>query len=93
MADRTAHWIVPFGVGGAEDAIARMLAHSLGEQWGQQVVVEHELGANSVMGATEGMRGVPDGYTPFQAISSTLTLNPIVPSRHRVRLPCRSFYK
>ena len=57
---KTVRWIVPFGTGGAADAIARMLAQKLGEKWGQQVVVENKPGGNTVIGATEGMRAAPE---------------------------------
>lgn len=50
MADRTLHCIVPFGVGGAEAAIAGMMAHSLGEQWDQPVVAKHKLGRRASLG-------------------------------------------
>lgn len=74
-------WIVPFGAGGAADVIARTVAQKLSEKWGQQVLVDNKPGANTVIGATEGMRAAPDGYTLFQAINSTLTLNPFTFSK------------
>jgi tripartite-type tricarboxylate transporter receptor subunit TctC len=73
---RPVRWVVPFGAGGAADALARLMALKLSENWGQQVVVDNRPGANTVIGAVEGMKATPDGYTLFQAINSTLTLNP-----------------
>ena len=72
---RTVRWIVPFAAGGSADALARLMALKLTEKWGQQVVVDNKPGANTTIGAVEGMRAAPDGYTLFQAINSTLTIN------------------
>jgi tripartite-type tricarboxylate transporter receptor subunit TctC len=74
-------WIVPFAAGGAADAIARTLGTKLSEKWGQQVVVDNKPGANTVIGAVEAAHAAPDGYTLFQAINSTLTLNPYMYTR------------
>ncbi len=73
---RGVRWVVPFAPGGAADALARLMALKLGEKWGQTVLVDNKPGANTVIGAVEGMRAAPDGYTLFQAVNSTLTLNP-----------------
>lgn len=78
---KSVRWIVPFGAGGAADAVARTLAQKLSEKWGQPVLVDNRPGANTVIGASEGMRAAPDGYTLFQAINSTLTLNPFTFSK------------
>lgn len=78
---KSVRWIVPFGAGGAADAVARTLAQKLSEKWGQQVLVDNRPGGNTVIGASEGMRAAPDGYTLFQAINSTLTLNPFTFSK------------
>ena len=78
---KSVRWIVPFGAGGAADAVARTLAQKLSEKWGQLVLVDNRPGGNTVIGASEGMRAAPDGYTLFQAINSTLTLNPFTFSK------------
>jgi tripartite-type tricarboxylate transporter receptor subunit TctC len=72
---RPVRWIVPFAAGGTADATARNIAQKLTERWGQQVVVDNKPGANTAIAATEAARAAPDGYTLFQAINSTLTLN------------------
>ncbi|HSV81784.1 MAG TPA: tripartite tricarboxylate transporter substrate binding protein [Ramlibacter sp.] len=69
-------WIVPFGAGGTADATARLIAQRLSDRWGQQVVVDNKPGANTAIGALDAARAAPDGYTLFQAINSTLTINP-----------------
>ena len=74
-------WIVPFAAGGAADAIARTLGTKLSEKWGQQVIVDNKPGANTIIGAVEAAHAAPDGYTLFQAINSTLTLNPYMYTR------------
>ena len=73
---RTVRWIVPFAAGGTGDAAARSIAQKLTERWGQQVVIDNKPGAYTVIGAVEATRARPDGYTLFQPLNSTLTINP-----------------
>lgn len=68
-------WIVPFAPGGPGDVTGRLIAQKLSERWGQQVVVDNKAGANTVIGAVEAARAAPDGYTLFQPMNSTLTIN------------------
>lgn len=73
---RPVRWIVPFAAGGTADAAARNVAQKLTERWGQQVVVDNKPGANTSIAAADAARAAPDGYTLFQPINSTLTVNP-----------------
>jgi tripartite-type tricarboxylate transporter receptor subunit TctC len=55
--------IVPFAPGGGSDITARVFAHSLSEQFGQQFVVDNRGGAGGLIGMEATARAVPDGYT------------------------------
>src|SRR5262249_56743416 len=57
------HLVVPFAPGGITDILARALATRLGENWGQQVIVENKPGANSQVGAEYAAKAAPHGYT------------------------------
>ncbi len=78
---RTVRLVVPFAPGGASDAVARTIASKLAEKWGQAVVIDNKPGANTAIGAMDVVRAAPDGYTLFQAINSTLTVNPFTFSK------------
>ncbi len=72
--------IVPFPPGGPTDVTARLFAQKLGEQWGQAVVVENRPGGNSALGAQQGAKSAPDGYTILVAMDTTMVMNPITTS-------------
>jgi len=67
--------VVPFPAGGPSDVLARMIGQKMSEDWGQPVVVENRVGANTVLGAQQVAKAPPDGYTLLMAIDSTLTMN------------------
>src|SRR5215467_7609323 len=67
--------VVPFPAGGPSDVLARMIGQKMTEDWGQPVVVENRVGANTVLGAQQVAKAPPDGYTLLMAIDSTLTMN------------------
>src|SRR5215468_11109665 len=54
--------VVPFGVGSGIDVLGRILAPSLSEALGQQVVVENVVGAGGMTGTARVARAAPDGY-------------------------------
>jgi tripartite-type tricarboxylate transporter receptor subunit TctC len=68
--------IVPFPAGGVLDVFARITAQRLGEQIGQQVVVDNRAGASGIIGTELAARAAPDGYTLLMGSAGPLTINP-----------------
>src|SRR5262245_54131877 len=73
--NRSIKIVVPFPAGGPSDVLTRMIGQRMTEMWGQPVVVENRVGANTVIGAQQVVKAAPDGYTLLMAIDSTLTMN------------------
>ncbi|MGH6770456.1 MAG: Bug family tripartite tricarboxylate transporter substrate binding protein [Xanthobacteraceae bacterium] len=67
--------VVPYAAGGNTDAIARTLGRRLEQRLKQPFVVEHRLGAASVIGATHVAKSKPDGYTILLGTSTTMAIN------------------
>jgi tripartite-type tricarboxylate transporter receptor subunit TctC len=67
---RQVHMVVPFPPGGASDALMRILAAKLQENWKQPVVVENKPGAGTVIGSNAVAKAAPDGYTVGLVTSS-----------------------
>src|SRR5918994_1687479 len=74
--DKPVRFIVPFPPGGGTDALARILAAKLGEQWGQQVIVDNRAGAQGNIGTAAGAKAAADGYTITFAHQGALVINP-----------------
>ncbi len=53
--------VVPQAAGGANDAIARVIAQKLSEQWGQTVLVENRPGAGGNVGTAFAAKAKNDG--------------------------------
>jgi tripartite-type tricarboxylate transporter receptor subunit TctC len=76
--NRPIRMIVPFPAGGPSDIVARLIGQTMSQDWGQPVVIENRPGANTIIGAQAAAKAVPDGYTLFMAIDSTLVMNQFV---------------
>lgn len=68
--------IVPQAAGGANDAIARVIAQKLTEQLGQSFIVDNRTGAGGNVGTVAAARAKPDGYTLMVTADSSMVINP-----------------
>ncbi|MDB5945642.1 MAG: tripartite tricarboxylate transporter substrate binding protein, partial [Ramlibacter sp.] len=57
--------VVGFPPGGISDVLARVLAHRLGEQTGQSVIVDNRPGAATTIASFYVAHARPDGYTLY----------------------------
>jgi tripartite-type tricarboxylate transporter receptor subunit TctC len=55
--------VVPLGVGGSTDVIARIMGEGMRASLGQPVIVENTTGAGGTIGVGRVARAAPDGYT------------------------------
>ena len=68
--------VVGFEPGGGTDTTARIIQGPLGEQIGQQVVVENRAGAGGNIAVDYVAKQAPDGYTIVLANVGALAVNP-----------------
>ena len=68
--------VVPQAAGGANDAIARIVAQKLTELTGQSFVVENRPGAGGNIGTAYVAKAKPDGYTLMLTADSSYVINP-----------------
>jgi tripartite-type tricarboxylate transporter receptor subunit TctC len=73
--------VVPFAPGGPADFLGRVISQKVGEDLGQQIVVDNRPGANTIIGAQIVAKAPPDGYTLLMAIDGTLVMNPFLYSK------------
>lgn len=73
--NRPVRIIVPGAPGTGFDSIARLMAPSMADRLGRQVVVENRAGAGTLIGNEYVARAAPDGHTLLMA-ASALTIQP-----------------
>jgi tripartite-type tricarboxylate transporter receptor subunit TctC len=58
-------WLNPFPAGGGTDVFARPLAAQVGDQLGQQMIIDNKGGAGGTVGASQAAKGKTDGSLFF----------------------------
>ena len=66
--------VVPYGPGGAADAVGRVTAEKMTALVGQQVIVENKAGGNTIIAMEAVAKSRPDGHTLLLG-STTLATN------------------
>jgi tripartite-type tricarboxylate transporter receptor subunit TctC len=74
--DHPIRMLVPGAAGGGMDAVARMVANTIGETLKQPVVVENKPGAAGNIAVNQLAKSAPDGYTMVLGQTSQLAINP-----------------
>jgi len=70
--------VVPTAPGGANDAMARIIAQNLSTKLGQPVIVDNKAGANGAIASEFVARATPDGYTLMFGYIGTHGINPVL---------------
>ena len=68
--------VVPTAAGGANDAMARILAQGLSARLGKPVIVDNKAGANGAIASEYVAHAAPDGYTLMFGYIATHGINP-----------------
>ncbi len=74
---RTVKVVVPYGVGGVTDTMARLTADRLGKIFNQTFIVENKPGAGGALGVSYAMNSAQDGYTILFIGSTMFTVLPL----------------
>jgi tripartite-type tricarboxylate transporter receptor subunit TctC len=75
---RPVKFVVPFAAGGTTDILARVVAVSASEAFGQQFIVENKPGAGGNIAAEAVAKADPDGYTFIIGTPGTHAINQFV---------------
>jgi tripartite-type tricarboxylate transporter receptor subunit TctC len=68
--------VVGFAPGGGTDTVSRIVAKTLGDQLGQQVLTDNKAGAGGNIATDIVIRSAPDGYTIYLANVGAIAVNP-----------------
>jgi tripartite-type tricarboxylate transporter receptor subunit TctC len=78
--NRPIRLIVPYVPGGGTDILARLIGPYIGEEFGQQVVIENRPGGGSTIGTLAVAKAAPDGLT-IGMIDAAFVTNPSLVAR------------
>ncbi len=67
--------VVPYPPGGVNDAVARVYAEKLSQEFGKAVIVDNRAGAATTVASNFVAHAAPDGYTIY-AGGTSLVINP-----------------
>ncbi len=81
--DKPIRLIVPFPAGGAADVMARGMALRLGQELGQQIIIDNRGGAGGTTAAEAAAKSAPDGHTLFFGTMGTHAINPALYAKLR----------
>jgi tripartite-type tricarboxylate transporter receptor subunit TctC len=87
---RPIRFLVPFTPGGIADIVARMISLRMGEQIGQNVVIDNRAGAGGAVAAELTAKARPDGHTILLCSASVVVFNPLL-TPHIPYQPLRDF--
>lgn len=68
--------VVPTAAGGANDAMARLVAQGLSQRLGKPVIVENKAGANGAIASEYVAQASPDGHVILFGYIATHAINP-----------------
>ena len=72
---RPIRMVMPFAAGSGFDAIVRITCQKMGEELGQQIIVDNQGGAGGMIASAAVARAAPDGYTLiFHSVSTAAVL-------------------
>jgi tripartite-type tricarboxylate transporter receptor subunit TctC len=70
--------VVPYPPGGGTDVVARLMSVTVGDAFGQPIVIENRAGANGVIGANVVYGTKADGQTLLFGVSDIISTTPHV---------------
>jgi tripartite-type tricarboxylate transporter receptor subunit TctC len=68
--------VVGFAPGGGTDTVSRIIAKTLGDQLGQQVLTDNKSGAGGNIASDFVVKAAPDGHTIYLANVGAIAVNP-----------------
>ena len=76
--ERAITLVIPFAAGGSTDVVGRIVAERMGQELGQNVIVQNVGGAGGNLGAQQVAKSEADGYTILMGTVATHALNPLI---------------